>query len=86
MKTPTGWNPGGIAGTNSSGFSAVPGGYRFYETGLSTAMGAVASFGTSTSHSATNYIYRQLWYNTATVYRVDVPYAAGFSVRCVKVN
>ncbi len=86
MKTPTGWNPGGIAGTNSSGFSAVPGGYRFYETGLSTAMGAVASFGTSTSHSATSYIYRQLWYNTATVYRVDVPYAAGFSVRCVKVN
>ena len=33
MKNATGWNAG-ENGTNTSGFSALPGGYRFYSDGL----------------------------------------------------
>ncbi len=84
LKSATGWNPGGIEGTNASGFTALPGGYRFWQTGECLGLGGYGSWGTSTGHSSTTYIYRQLRSDLSTVYRVDTGMAAGFSVRCIK--
>ncbi len=84
LKSTTGWNPGGIEGTNTSGFTGLPGGYRFWQTGECIGLGGYGSWGTSTGHTATTYIYRQLRSDLSTVYRVDTGMAAGFSVRCIK--
>jgi uncharacterized protein (TIGR02145 family) len=84
LKSATGWNPGGIEGTNASGFTGLPGGYRFWQTGECLGLGGYGSWGTSTGHSASTYIYRQLRSDLSTVYRVDTGMAAGFSVRCIK--
>ena len=72
------WN-----GTNSSGFSAVPGGYRGYQGNWGEP---------STDHC---YIWsqspaldeawaRRLFSGVSTVYRGDYPTKYGFSVRCIK--
>ena len=72
-----GWN-----GTNSSGFSALPGGSRFYN-GDFNSVGYYAYFWSSSpiGYSAWN---RGLSSSNATVYRNDGNLRSGFSVRCVR--
>jgi len=84
LKSVTGWSIGGITGTNTNGFTALPGGYRYYLDGAFYDIGSSGSFGTSTDYSASTYIYRQLYYNQAQIFRQDVDKKAGFSVRCVQ--
>jgi uncharacterized protein (TIGR02145 family) len=83
MKTTNLWTTGNT-GTNTSGFSARPGGYRYYGDGTFQGAESFGSFGTSTSWSTDTYIYRQLKYDLSTVLRNDANNQAGFSVRCVQ--
>jgi uncharacterized protein (TIGR02145 family) len=78
------WGNGNIA-TNSSGFTAVGGGYRSYNCDCFAGHPAVAYFWTSTPHST----YGNEWNyylsnNSANVWdNLDYPYE-GFSVRCMQ--
>ena len=81
MKTDYGWYNGGN-GTNSSGFSGLPGGYRgndgdFYNAG---------SYGLwwSSSPNGSNAWLRLLHYPNFNVSRYYNLPQGGFSVRCVR--
>jgi len=71
------------AGTNSSGFSAFPGGYRF-NSGSFTNMGSNGLWWTSTVYNTTFAWYRDISYNKPNVYRSYHYKNFGFNVRCVK--
>ena len=79
IKSTNGWVGG--AGNNSSGFNAIPGGYRadngFYGSGT------FGRFWTSTKNVGENPIYRGLISNDAAVFRGDYFSYTGFSVRCI---
>jgi uncharacterized protein (TIGR02145 family) len=83
MKTTTGWTNEGN-GTNVSGFSAYPGGYRFYDDGHFYDQGTTGSWLTATEHTTgTTVIYRNLNSGYTGVFRQDAPKFAGKAVRCV---
>jgi uncharacterized protein (TIGR02145 family) len=81
MKSKQGWAEDGN-GTNSSGFSGLPGGYRgfngvFYNT----------SFGywwTSTERSSYNAFTRSLLHNRGSIHSYDALKESGLSVRCLR--
>ena len=85
MKTTYGWLASGTNGngTNSSGFSGLPGGERYYGGQFFNAGGM--GYWWSSSHSF-GYLswYRNLNRNTETVHRTDSYKQSGFSVRCVR--
>ena len=83
MKNTTGWDSDGN-GTNTSGFSALPGGFRYRLDGSFLNMGALSYWWSSTEFSATNATYRRLDYDRSTVYRQSAYKTAGKYVRCVK--
>jgi uncharacterized protein (TIGR02145 family) len=84
LKNTTGWTAGN--GTNTSGFSAVPGGYRYYETGAFFGLGTVAYFWTTTQDGMDRAYMRQLDSTHSTVQRANADMNAGKSVRCLKDN
>ena len=51
MKTVTGWNPPNTGASNSSGFSALPGGYFNESNGLFFGLGNVSWFWSSNSNN-----------------------------------
>jgi uncharacterized protein (TIGR02145 family) len=69
--------------TNSSGFTALPGGYRIYND-IFIDKGASGDWWSSTEGSSTNAFERSLYFNLASVYRLNRIKSAGGSVRCVK--
>jgi uncharacterized protein (TIGR02145 family) len=74
------------SGTNSSGWSGLPGGYRDYSGGT---FGYVGTYGTwwSSSGSSSSYAWgRFLLYFEARVYRYTYFKSFGFSVRCLLGN
>lgn len=82
MKTTSGWNENGN-GSNSSGFSALPGGLRgissnFYQ------MGNFAFFWSSSAYDDDYVYYRALRCVSSQVRRKLSTKIRGFSVRCVK--
>jgi len=81
MKTTYGWNNGGN-GTNSSGFSGLPGGNR----NLNGYFGNAGNFGLwwSSSPNGSNAWVRYLYYDVEDVYRDYYLPQNGFSVRCVR--
>ena len=81
MKTTYGWINAGNA-TNSSGFSGLPGGFRF----LNGYFDVVGDFGYwwSSSPNGSSAWYRLLFGNSELVYRFDEGLRNGFSVRCVR--
>jgi uncharacterized protein (TIGR02145 family) len=83
MKNTTGW-ASGQNGTNTSGFSALPGGYRYYLDGTFNADGILSYWWTSTTLDATRSWYRELDGTDHGVYKAGVEKAAGKYVRCVK--
>ena len=83
MKSTTGWSTG-ENGTNISGFSALPGGYRFYQNGAFNGINILGYWWTNTEADATTGYYRRLDGNNNGVYRASAPKNAGKSVRCVK--
>jgi uncharacterized protein (TIGR02145 family) len=84
MKNTTGWNNNGN-GTNTSGFSGLPGGAR-------TFIGSFAYYGdygywwSSTENNAANAWYRILYIGYSNINRFNSTKDSGTSVRCVKDN
>jgi uncharacterized protein (TIGR02145 family) len=83
LKNVTGWSEGGN-GTNSSGFSALPGGYRFGGTGEFFLLTTITYWWTATEHDADRGWYRRLDSSSAQVYRASTSKKGGKYIRCVK--
>ncbi len=82
MKTTIGWNNSGN-GTNSSGFSVLPGGY-FHSTLSFNEIGKIGFFWSSTQVVADIAYNRQMSQSTTKVSRYDFHKNSGFSIRCVR--
>jgi len=83
MKNTAGWNAG-ENGTNTSGFSALPGGYRFHNDGLFNGQNSLGYVWTATEHDADRGWYRRLDGNNSAVYKASTDKNAGKAIRCVK--
>ena len=81
MKSASGWN-----GTNTSGFSALPGGYRYGADGLFVSLGTLTYWWTSTPNGTLYAWYRRLDGNLSTIYRASTYFKGGKFIRCVKNN
>jgi len=78
------WNELNENSTNESGFSAVPGGYR-YSHGVFGGTGSTTYFWSTTESSNGTAWHRHLYSTNSIVYRYDDGWKqAGYSVRCVK--
>jgi uncharacterized protein (TIGR02145 family) len=77
------WKSPNTGATNSSGFTALPGGYRYYSIGNFSGLGNVGTWWSSTAYSSTYAWSRGLYYSSSNVYRDDYSKRTGFSVRCV---
>ena len=82
MKSTSGWNNNGN-GTNSSGFSGLPGGYRNYN-GAFYYIGIYGFWWSSTEIFNLNAWTRYLNYNSGYVGRGNYGKERGFSVRCLR--
>ncbi len=69
--------------TNSSGFTALPGGYRTSDGSFSV-LGYYAFFWSATESDASNAWRRRLYYDNAGVTRYSINKSIGFCVRCVQ--
>jgi uncharacterized protein (TIGR02145 family) len=81
MKSASGWYNNGN-GTNSSGFTALPGG-NCYRNDLFNGRSSRAYFWSSTETSSINAWNRHLYYNKEDVSRDNYGKTHGFSVRCL---
>jgi uncharacterized protein (TIGR02145 family) len=85
--SPTNWAQyGEVWGTNESGFTAVPGTFRFFDGtyGDSKGTGRNAAFFWSSTLQDGEPWYRYLDYKNANIFRYYGPKKYGFSVRCIK--
>jgi uncharacterized protein (TIGR02145 family) len=83
MKNTTGW-ASGQNGTNTSGFSALPGGYRYAADGAFNAVGILTYWWSSTELDATRSWYRRLDGSNSDIYKAATEKRGGKYVRCVK--
>lgn len=83
MKSTEEWNFPNTEATNSSMFSALPGGYRFRQ-GAFLGAGVNANWWSATEEGARNAVPRNLYYNSAQVDTIASNKANGFSCRCVE--
>jgi len=82
----THWNSPNTDATNTSGFTAWPGGDRHYGNGDFCEVGFYAFYWTATE-SGNDYVWlRQLSYDYYVVLRYDLKKQYGFSVRLVRDN
>jgi len=79
------WNSPNTGADNSSGFTALPDGYRGYNGGWN-GMGRYAGFWSATNATGSNAWYRRLDYNDASMHWNDRGKSSAVSVRCVKDN
>jgi len=77
------WSSPNTGATNSSGFTALPGGNRSYN-GVFYYLTEDAYFWSAAGHSSTNAWNRSLYYNTEYVDRNYFSKTNGFSARCVQ--
>ena len=77
----THWLSPNTGATNESGFSGLPGGYR-YSAGPVFNLGYFGYWWSSLEDA----FYRDLNYNLTSIYRYDTSKDWGFSVRCIKDN
>lgn len=78
------WNSPNTGATNSSGFTAVPGGYCYNSVGGFVGIGAVGWYWTASPGSASTAWQRGLQSNNIKVCRDDDYRTDGISVRCVR--
>ena len=86
MKSEFGWHPSFEDGTNSCGFSGIPGGRRYFN-GTFNFIGYYDCYGywwSSTEDLTTNAWLRYLYYNNGIVDKVSLNKREGFSVRCLR--
>lgn len=79
----THWNSPNTGATNSSGFTGLPGGYR-YTDGTFGFIGYSGYFWSSSEYSIADAWVRALYYSYANVFRDYFTKGLGFSVRCLK--
>ncbi|MBK7627265.1 MAG: fibrobacter succinogenes major paralogous domain-containing protein [Bacteroidales bacterium] len=77
------WTCQNIGATNSSGFSALGGGYR-YDNGIFSEAGLKAYYWSSTEYDAISSWARSISNNNTQVGRSSIKKGFGFSVRCIK--
>ena len=82
MKSSNGWYESGN-GNNSSGFSALPGGFR-YINGSFSDIAKVGNWWSSSEADSNNSVSRFLNYYNADVFNYNSDKQNGFSVRCLK--
>jgi uncharacterized protein (TIGR02145 family) len=80
----THWFSPNTGAANSSGFTALPGGFRVYNSGNFSGLSNNAVFWTSNYFPTSRAITRSLLYNDETVIESYVYESTGCSVRCVK--
>jgi uncharacterized protein (TIGR02145 family) len=78
------WYAPNAGATNSSGFTALPGGYRDYFNGNSLYIHEFGYYWSSSQMDANGAWDRYLSTGTAEAYRMGVGKQNGFSVRCLK--
>jgi uncharacterized protein (TIGR02145 family) len=79
----THWISPNAGATNSSGFTALSGGYRYIDGAFNYA-GKYGNWWSSTEYSATIAWSRGLFYKNTGVYRYNVNKKEGSSVRCIR--
>lgn len=79
----THWNSPNTGATNETGFTALPGGYR-YSDGTFNYIGYGGYWWSATEDNATDARYRNVGYNTSNVTSYYNFKEVGFSVRCVR--
>ena len=87
LKSKTGWHDGSasyIPGTNSSGFSALPSGYRSATDGYFRLLGGDAHFWSSSEEGTVNAYGMYLYYSDSSANQYNYHKKYGFAVRCVK--
>ena len=82
MKNSNGWYESGN-GNNSSGFSALPGGFR-YINGSFSDIAKVGNWWSSSEGDTSNAVSRFLNYYNADLFNYNSDKQNGFSVRCLK--
>ena len=80
----THWQSPNNGATNSSGFTALPGGYRFSSGGSFGLLGILGYWWSSTQLDGSDAWTRNLTYLNANVGRVNLVKSYGFSVRCLR--
>ena len=83
MKSKYGWNNNGN-GTNTSGFAALPGGYRFYYNGSFLDIGSVSRWWSSSQAYASVASYFYLDAKNGNLGSSGFFLQTGHSVRCIK--
>jgi uncharacterized protein (TIGR02145 family) len=83
MKATTLWESPNEGATDSSGFTAFPGGCRFIN-GNYYSIGKYGDFWSASEGSNYNAWYRDLGYDSSDVFRYGFSKKDGFSVRCVR--
>lgn len=79
----THWNNPNTGATNESGFTALPGGYRF-NNGYYNYLGNYGDFWSSTENYSSDAWYRELNYYGSSATRNYYYKEGGFSIRCVR--
>ena len=82
------WTTPNVGATNSSGFTGLPGGYKFYGTAYDAiTYDAIKKYGywwTSTSETLKNAVSYRLYYGYANIDKMNLDKRVGTSVRCLK--
>lgn len=83
LKSTVLWKEPLVGADNSSGFTAIPAGYRS-SNGAFALLGTNSSFWSSTENAGYAAWYREMFNSYSAVYRVSSSKTLGLSVRCVK--
>ena len=77
------WKEPLVGADNSTGFTAIPAGYRS-SNGTFSLLGTNSSFWTSSENNSYSAWFRQMYNTYSAVYRVSSTKTQGLSVRCIK--
>jgi uncharacterized protein (TIGR02145 family) len=80
----THWHSPNTGATNESGFTALPGGYRYTDNGSFRKMGYDGDWWSTTAVDADYAWFRNIYYNFASSGRYYYKKQNGFSVRCIQ--
>ncbi|WP_396157800.1 fibrobacter succinogenes major paralogous domain-containing protein [Flavobacterium sp.] len=79
------WLSPNTGASNSCGFTAIPGGYRFSNGTLFDLIGHFGGWWSSTGYTGTNMAWpRSVYYNDDKIFRSSSYKADGYSIRCLK--
>lgn len=77
------WSGSNAAATNETGFTALPGGYRYYSAHFFS-INSSGNWWSATENSADRALSRYILYDNSWVSSVDALKETGYSIRCLK--